>query len=47
MILPEVGRVKLAQELQSGKKGEVEVIVAAELGSLADPVGQVAAEAVC
>jgi NAD(P)-dependent dehydrogenase (short-subunit alcohol dehydrogenase family) len=38
MIPPEVGRSRLADELRRGQKGDVEVIVAGDLGSLAEPV---------
>ena len=43
MIPPEVGRVLLADELIYGRKGEIEVILAGELGSLEEP-HRVAAE---
>lgn len=37
MIAPEFGRARLAEELMLGAKGDVEVIVAGELGNLAPP----------
>jgi NAD(P)-dependent dehydrogenase (short-subunit alcohol dehydrogenase family) len=36
MIPPEIGQSRLAEELIHGRKGEVEVIVAGDLGSLVD-----------
>jgi NAD(P)-dependent dehydrogenase (short-subunit alcohol dehydrogenase family) len=38
MIPPEVGRTAMADELMFGRKGDVEVVVAGELGSLDDPL---------
>ena len=37
MIPPEVGRSRLADELRLGRKGDVEVIVAGDLGAMAEP----------
>jgi NAD(P)-dependent dehydrogenase (short-subunit alcohol dehydrogenase family) len=43
MIPPEVGRSKLADELLYGRKGDVEVIIAGDLGPLAEPIERIAA----
>jgi len=37
MIAPEVGRSKLGDELRGGRKGDVEVIIAGDLGTLEGP----------
>jgi NAD(P)-dependent dehydrogenase (short-subunit alcohol dehydrogenase family) len=37
MIPPQLGRSRLADELAYGRKGEVEIIVAGDLGSLVEP----------
>jgi hypothetical protein len=38
MIPPEVGRAAMADELTLGRKGDVEVVLAGELGSLDEPL---------
>ena len=38
MITPEVGVAAMVNELVRGRKGEVEVVLAAELGTLDAPV---------
>jgi NAD(P)-dependent dehydrogenase (short-subunit alcohol dehydrogenase family) len=38
MIPPEIGRTLLLDELRFGRKGDVEVIAAGNLGTLADPI---------
>ncbi|MDR3632777.1 MAG: SDR family NAD(P)-dependent oxidoreductase, partial [Isosphaeraceae bacterium] len=37
MIPPEEGRSRLSEELQRGRKGDVEVVIASDLGALAQP----------
>jgi NAD(P)-dependent dehydrogenase (short-subunit alcohol dehydrogenase family) len=38
MIPPEIGRAAMADELMFGRKGDVEVVIAGELGSLDEPL---------
>ena len=38
MIPPDLGAAAMADELQFGRKGDVEVIIAGELSSLAQPL---------
>ena len=40
MITPEIGRSLLSDELRFGRKGDVEVIAAGNLGTLADPINR-------
>jgi hypothetical protein len=42
MIAPEIGAPLLADELERGRKGDVEVIMAGDLGSLLDEPGALA-----
>ncbi len=46
MITPEAGCSAFLNELEYGRKGEVEVVIAAELGTLEEPVRRPRAEAV-
>lgn len=39
MIAPDQGAAAFANELELGRKGEVEVILAGSLGTLAEPPG--------
>jgi hypothetical protein len=39
MIPPEIGAARLADELEAGTKGDVEVIIAGDLGSMTNMTG--------
>jgi hypothetical protein len=42
LIPPEIGRTRLTDELRLGRKGDVEVLVTADLGPLGEPADPLA-----